>query len=571
MHVVGLNHGEINSSAALVADGRVVAGAPEERFNRQKLTRAFPKQAIEYCLQSAGIAIEDCAAIAQAWNPGTAWRKFNPTISGHRVRREDYFYSLPDNLLGLARGRESQYVRMDLGAGNDLPDVYFVTHHRSHSANAFYLSDFEEAALLTCDWQGEFECTTFGRGMGSAIEVFQTQTMPNSLGMFYGTFTELLGYRPDHDEWRVMALAAFDVNSEPFKSRIRETVRFCENGLIELDQSVYTGAIVDQPKSYSHKLVELVGGREGQAFEEADEWHYSVAKAMQEIAEEIALHFLEYLWERTRCPNLAVGGGFFMNSVLNGKILDLTPFEELYVSYAPGDVGNSIGAALYLMHSILGQPRSAGESLSYIGPAYTDNDIEETLTRRAIPHQQVNDTTRKVSELLADGEIVAVFNGAMEFGERALGNRSILADPRRAEIKDAINSMIKYREPYRPFAPVVLREEVSKYFDVPQGYECLHMEKVVPVREEYRANLAAVSHVDGSGRAQTVTREQNPFLYGIVENFGKITGIPVLLNTSFNINGEPIVMSPDDALNTFFNSGLRHLALGDRLVSKNDL
>jgi len=568
MYVLGLNHGEINSSAALVKDGRILRGCPEERFNRQQKSKAFPRRSIEFCLREAGIELDDCDAFAQAWNPGAAWQKFNPLISGVRTRREDYFYSLPDNLLGMNGRKHLDWVRMEFDESCGLGPIYYLQHHRAHAANAFFLSPFEEAAILTCDLRGEFECTTSAHGAGTRIEVLQTQHIPNSLGMYYAAFTEFLGYRSDNDEWKVMALSAFDVECRALTDKIRGTLRLNDDGTLELDQSFYTGAVPDQPKLYSAKLVELLGSWEGRPGEEPNERYYAVARAMQIVAEEVALHFLDHLYRRTGCRSLALSGGFFMNSVFNGKVLDRTPFRDLYVSYAPADVGNSIGAALYVSHCLNGVARHHGCNSSLIGPSFADDEIEAALARRAISYRRVDAMERTIASRLCDGAIVAVFNGAMEFGERALGNRSVLADPRRADVKDKINAGIKYRESYRPFAPAVLEEKAPEYFDVPPGFQAPYMEKVVPVREQYRDALPAITHVDGSARPQTVRRDENPYFHRVISEFGAATGFPMVLNTSFNINGEPIVLSPDDALTTFFNSGLRCLAMGSFLVEK---
>jgi carbamoyltransferase len=271
----------------------------------------------------------------------------------------------------------------------------------------------------------------------------------------------------------------------------------------------------------------------------------------------------------TRCKSVALGGGFFMNSVFNGKLLDKTPFQQMFVSYAPADVGNSIGAALYVAHCVNRAARVVGYNASEIGPAFADADITASLQRRGIPHRRVESIERTIADRLDSGRIVALFQGPMEFGERALGNRSILADPRRSGMKDRINASIKYRESYRPFAPAVLFERASQYFDVPQGFESPYMEKVVPVRGQYRGALPAITHVDGSARLQTVRAEDNPFFHSVIKAVGEKSGYPVVLNTSFNVDGEPIVLSPDDALTTFFNSGLECLALGPFVVEKN--
>lgn len=568
MIILGLNHGEINSSAAIVQDGKVVTGAAEERFNRQKRTKAFPRQAIEYCLSYLGLKLADCDAIAQAWNPGAAWHKYNPVLSGVRIKREDYFYTVPDNLYNLAQRSPGDWVQMSFSEEGGLAPIYYIQHHRAHAANAFFLSPFERAAILTCDCKGEFESTTFGLGSGNAIKALKAQNLPDSLGMFYATYTDLLGYQPDNDEWKVMALSAFKVNYEAYYKKIRGTIKLLEDGLFELDHSYYKGFIVDQPNHYTDKLIRLLGGRIGRPGEEPREWHFAVARAMQKVAEEIAFHMLNGLFRQTKCRNLVLGGGFFMNSVFNGKVIGNSPFKNLYVPYAPADLGNSIGAALYVSHCVKKEKRKFGHNSSFIGPEFSDQEIERALTRRRIKFKVVPDYEKEVARLLSEGKIVALLTGRMEFGERALGHRSILADPRRPEMKDKINAIIKYRESYRPFAPAVLADKASKYFEVAKGYECDYMEKVVPVKREYRAKLPAITHVDSSGRIQTVAKEDNRTFYKIIAEFEKLTGFPVVLNTSFNLNGEPIVLSPDNALNTFFNSGLEHLFLGRYLITK---
>ena len=568
MIVLGLNHGEINSSAALFSGRTIIAGAPEERFNRQKLTRLFPHQAIRYCLDFANIELSDIDYVAQAWNPGALWAKYNPGISTYRAKREDYFYSIPDHLFDVGSREPKEWVCMQFPKESVIPSVYYVNHHLTHAANAFFLSPFEEAAILTADWRGEFECMNAGVGKGSMIEIDQRQTVPDSLGMFYATFTELLGYRPDSDEWKVMALSAFDVDCDKHVKNIRSTIDLCDDGTLRLDQSYYKGTIVDQPNLYTSRLVTLLGGRVGQRDNELDDWSISVAKAMQLVSEEIATHFLRHLHRRTGLSQVVLGGGFFMNSVYNGKVLDQTPFKQAYISYAPSDVGNSIGAALYVAHCIHDLERECSNNLSFIGPEFHHEEIVATLNRRKIAYRELASPEKTVAELIASGHIVAHFYGRMEFGERALGNRSILADPRDPEIKDRINSMIKYRESYRPFAPAVLSDKAHEYFDVNPECSSRFMESVVPVKAEHRASLRGITHIDGSARLQTVEAEENGRFYRIIKEVEELTGVPVVLNTSFNINGEPIVLSPDDALTTFFNSGLLYLVMDDVLVEK---
>ena len=568
MIVLGLNHGEINSSAALVKDGKLIAAAPEERFNRQKFTKVFPTESVKFCLQQAGIQLKDVDFVAQAWNPMAHQCVFNPFISGTRTRREDYYYSISDNLFNVAGRKPGDWVQMSFPDETGLPPIYYVQHHRTHSANAFYLSGFKEAAIITADFRGEFETVTFGIGRENKIEILKTLEIPHSLGMIYAAYTQLLGYKPDNDEWKVMALSAYDIDCKKEYDFMRSTVKLTDDGLFEIDQSYYKGALVTQPNIFTQKLVQDLGGRVGKKGEVPEEWHIRIAKAMQKLSEEISVHMLTHLHKLTGSDNVVAAGGFFMNSVFNGKITSLTPFKNIYIPYAPTDAGNSIGAALYVAHQLKDQPRVYTENSSFVGPAYSDEEIEAVLKRRKLRYKKVENKAKAAAELLAAGNIVSFFNGRMEFGDRALGCRSILGDPRDASMKDKINAVIKYREAYRPFAPSILGDRVREYFDVEEGFTCDYMEKVVPFREEKKKDVPAVVHFDGSGRVQTVNKKTNPDYYELISEFEKITGIPIVLNTSFNINGEPVVLTPDDAINTLFNSGLEHLFLSNFYVSK---
>lgn len=565
LKIVGLNHGEINSSAALIVDGAVVCGSPEERFNRIKKTKSFPRRALDYILKDQGLSMKDVDCVAQAWNPGAGWMKYNPLISTNRVKREDYFYSVPDHLFNFTDRKPGDWVKMEFG--DAIPPTYFVQHHRCHIANAFFLSPFQDAAFLTADWRGEIESLTKGHAQGNDFAILGTQEVPNSLGMFYATFTEMLGYQADNDEWKVMALSACQVECEDYYQRILSTVTLLDDGFFELDTSFYQGAVLEKPRLYTEKLYKFLDGEKNAGGLNKD-WINKVAKAMQQVAEDIAVHVLKDLHKKTKSDNLVLAGGFFMNSVFNGKVTRLTPFKNVYISYAPDDVGAGIGAALYVHHCILNQPRVPLYRASAIGPQFGQALILDALKRRKIKYEVVANAPRIVAQLLSEGHVIGLFQGRMEFGDRALGNRSILGDPRDASMKDKINAMIKYRESYRPFAPAALFEKVQEVFDVPAGYECHYMEKVVQVRESYRAKIPAVTHFDGSGRLQTVQRDHNPYFYDVIAEFEKITDIPVVLNTSFNINAEPIVLSPDDAISTFFNSGLDYLMLEDVLLKK---
>ena len=569
MKIIGINHGEYNSSAALLKDGLIVAAAPEERFLRQKKTKKFPKNALQFCLSHGEVELTAVDAIVQAWNPGAKWNSYNPLISTNRIKREDYFYTVPDHLFNFIGRKEiPNYVMQKMERG--LPPIYYIQHHLCHAANAFFLSPFNEAAVLTADWQGELESVTKGICHGNNIDILHTQWMPHSIGMFYATYTQLLGYQPDNDEWKVMAMSAENVDSTDIENRLLSTITLLDNGRFELDQKYYTGALVDRPNLYSDALLSLLGTSKDNLFDANQDylWQCKVARAMQRVSEKVIWHTLNDLYEKTKTPNLVLSGGFFMNSVINGKVSDNTKFKNVYISHSPDDLGNSIGAALYLNHCILDKPRLRSSSVSNLGPHFNSDVVESVILRRKIVGEKLSNPAKTIAEILAKGEVVALLQGRMEFGDRALGFRSILADPRSAEMKDKINGMIKYRESFRPFAPATLFEKSHEVCDVERGYSCNYMEKVVQIRKENQLKLPAVTHSDGSGRLQTVRKEDNPFFYSIIQEFEKLTGIPVVLNTSFNVNGEPIVLSPDDALNTFFNSGLEYLVMEDWLIVK---
>ena len=421
MLILGLNHGEIDSSASILKNSKIIASSGEERFSRIKKTKSFPQNAINFCLKSANIDLNQCDYIAQGWNPGEYWNFFNySSISDKRIRREDYLFSIPDNLFNFIKRKPPEWLLLDSPQNSQLPPIYFVRHHLAHAANAFFLSPYNEAAILTCDWRGEFQTTTMGKGIGNSIEIFSTNNMPHSLGMFYATFTELLGYRRDNDEWKVMALSAFDVDADDFYEKILKTIKLKDDGFFELNQDYYQGEKLKPPELLSENLINLLGGRIGKKDEKPDDWHYKVAKAMQKVSEKIALNLINNLYERTKLDSVVLSGGFFMNSVLNGKITSSTPFKNIYVSYAPADLGNSMGAALYVNHVILNQKRHFNFNSSYLGPEFSNDEIEKILKNNKISYEKLDKRNKILAKLLSEKNIIAVFKGKAEFGERAL-------------------------------------------------------------------------------------------------------------------------------------------------------
>ena len=568
MRIVGINNEMRISSACLIEDGRIVAAAAEERFVRNKLTRAFPKDAIAYCLKERGIKMKDVDFIASSWNPGIYFTKFNPLLSGQRRHLVEQMYSVPDNIMRFYDRPVVDYLYQEIVSGLQRVKLYYITHHRAHAANGFFLSPFNSAAILTADGQGEFESTTFCTGRGNRINFMKSINYPHSLGALYSTFTEYLGFQANSDEWKVMAMASYaGFRNKYYKMMKEQVIRFPAKGGFELNLGFFKGFLHDQPNLYTDKLVELFGPAraKGDALEDR---HFEIASALQKISEDALACLLNQLHSQTGEKNLVLSGGSFLNSVFNGKVLDLTPFHNVFISPCPDDSGNCFGAAFYIHNHILGGKRSEPMRHNYFGPSYTDKEIRQTLADFKLPYIHDKDVIKRTAKYLKEGKIVGWFQGRMEFGQRALGNRSILADPRKAEMKDLINKAVKFRESFRPFAPAVLKERQNEYFDIGRRGDVPFMEKVYAVRPGKRKEIPAVVHVDGSGRIQTVDAATNLKFHGLIKEFDKITGVPVILNTSFNLNNEPIVCSPRDAIRTFNSCGLDVLILGDCVVTK---
>ena len=569
MIIIGLNSHEINSSSAIIKNGKILFGSCEERFNRLKLYNQFPFKSISYFLNKNNLNLESIHSIAQSWNPSSYLTSFNPLLSSKRIKREDYFYTIPDNILRLTNKKRTEfidnYVRMDFG-NKKLPKFYFIQHHMAHAANSFFLSNFNESAILTCDFRGEFETTTMCTGKGNSIKKIKSFEMPDSLGMFYSAFTEYLGYKPDSDEWKVMALSAYKNKDKTYNKKIKKLFTLLPGGEVKFNKDYFRGNDQSKPNLYTPNFIKLFGKNDKYVNTKFSDWHISIASALQDASEKIALHFINWLQKKTKLKKLALGGGFFMNSVINGKILENSDFQELYIPYAPSDAGNSIGAALYLNHCIYNKPRNKINNSSLIGPTYSKKEIEKILINRKIKFTKSKQIKKDIANLIIKYGFVGYFSGSSEFGDRALCNRSILGDPRYEKIKNMINSSIKYRESFRPFAPVITKNEASKYFEVDKNYSCDYMEKVIKIKKKYAKKLAAICHADNSARLQTLEQRNN--IFGALKEFEKITGYPIFLNTSLNVAGEPMVLSPEDAITTFYKSGLKVMIIEDYVIIK---
>ncbi|NOX61674.1 MAG: carbamoyltransferase [Chloroflexi bacterium] len=596
MHILGISCFYHDSAAALLRDGLLVAASEEERFSRRKHDAGFPHRAIDFCLRKAGIEAGEIDYVVFYEKP---LLKFERILRSNLAVYPRSWLLFREALITWIN--EKLWIKALLQEA--LPEVpsdrfLFVEHHLSHAASAFFASPFEEAAILTVDGVGEWTTTTVGRGVATwdgkgdnRIDLLQELRFPHSLGLLYSAFTAFLGFRVNSGEYKVMGMAPY---GEPrYLDKVAQVVQLYDDGSFRLNMD-YFDFHRSATRTFSDKFVELFGAprppesdfytftshpqRDFPGWDEAQarrNQHYAdIAASIQRTTEEVILRLARRAHEMTGCENLCMAGGVALNSVANGRILREGPFRRVYIQPAAGDAGGALGAALYAHHALLGQPRRFVMEHAYWGEAFDDEQIRRALQDAGAPFEYVADEERlveRITDALVQGRVVSLYQGRSEWGPRALGNRSILADPRRAEMKDIVNTKIKFREPFRPFAPVVLESAAADYFviDRPeQAYLPRFMLVVAPVREDKREVAPATTHIGGTGRLQTIRRQWNPRYYDIVDAFGQATGVPIVLNTSFNLRGEPIVNSPANALNTFRNSGIDLLALGNYLVSK---
>lgn len=567
MRILGIGPEMWISSAVLLRDGKVVAGAAQERFDRIKTSRKFPYGAIAHCLKMGKCEIEDVDYVAVGWNPGIHLRSYNYRFSDAARWRAEYLYQIPNNLVRLLKDKKIEYVEQVFKQKKGEQRIVYVTHHLAHAANAFYPSQFKEAAILSVDGRGEDDSAFFGVGKGNKITELDTLALPHSLGLVYTSITQFLGFQPHVDEWKVMALASYGKRNNATYRKFKSILKLQKDGWFEFDLSYFNYHLHDKLHFHAPKMKELLGVPRHED-EPLTNRHIEIAAALQQITEEVLVHMLKWLHKKTGQDNLVVGGGVFLNSVFNGKITALTPFKNVFISSCPDDSGISLGAAAYVHHDILGLPRMQALEHNYWGPEFNNEEIKEAIEKYKLKATRVADVEKYAAKLIADGNIIGWFQGKMEFGQRALGNRSILADPRRKEMKDLVNRVIKYRESFRPFAPSVLEEHVSEYFECEKKDRVPFMERVYQIRKGKQAKIPAVVHVDGSGRLQTVSKKTNPQFHKLISEFQKLSGIPIVLNTSFNLKGEAIVCTPTDAIRTFMSSGLDMLVMGNYVLAK---
>ncbi len=608
MNILGISCYYHDAAAALLQNGDLIAAAEEERFSRRKHDSGFPDLAIDFCLKQAGITREQIDYVVFYEKPLLKFERLLKTsLATYPLSQKVFRESMVNSF------NEKLWVKDRLMDKLGVPEqkILFVEHHLSHAASAFFCSPYEEAAILTVDGVGEWTTASLGVGKAqwgkdaiasphrsngeftqSEIELFGEIRFPHSLGLLYSAFTAFLGFEVNEGEYKVMGMAPY---GRPTRvDDVYKLLQVGEDGGFQLNMDYFTFHR-STSQTFSSKFVGLFGPPRRSEYEfytettnpkrDVANWdngtaamnqqYADIAASIQRVTEEILLKMANHAYKRTGLKKLCFAGGVALNSVANGRVLRETPFEDIYIQPAAGDSGGAIGAALYAYHVILGKPRKFVMEHAYWGQSYNPDEIQKAIEETGRKLERIDDPEKRAERMVEDmksGKVIGLLQGRFELGPRALGNRSILADPRHAEMKEIVNRKIKYREPFRPFAPAILEERASEFYE-----DLEHPEKYYPLRfmlmvykakEAKRDKIQAVTHEGGTGRIQTVRHEWNPLYHRAIELFGQATGVPVLLNTSFNLRGEPIVNTPANALNTFSKSHIDTLYMDQFVVRK---
>ncbi len=586
MHILGISAFYHDSAACLVKDGEILAAAQEERFTRKKGDASFPSHAITYCLRAAGVLPEDLAAVAFYDKPLLKFERILETYLGVVPRGVRSFLMAGPLWLKEKLFLDRQ-IREEVGYRGRL---LYAEHHESHAASAFYPSPFDEAAILTIDGVGEWATASVGIGKGKDLDLLQEIHFPHSLGLLYSAFTYYTGFKVNSGEYKVMGLAPY---GEPryVDLILNELIDLKKDGSFKLNMKYFN--YLDGLTMTNEAFHELFGGPPREMETQLTQKEMDLARSIQAVCEEVMLRMTRTVHVRTGQENLCLAGGVALNCVANGRILREGPFKRVWIQPAAGDAGGALGVALLVYHRYFGADRQCSSDRdnmqgALLGPAFSDKEIEAFLRARGVPYRRLGQEAlvREVAEILSHEKVVGWFQGRMEFGPRALGNRSILGDPRSPKMQALMNLKIKFREGFRPFAPSVLRERVTDYFELNE--DSPYMLVVAPVKRERqipmskdehrlwgieklnvpRSDIPAVTHIDYSARIQTVSRKDNPLYYDLLRAFEAQTGYGVLVNTSFNVRGEPIVCTPEDAYRCFVRTQIDHLAMGPFLLEK---
>ncbi|NIM20217.1 MAG: hypothetical protein GTO51_08300 [Candidatus Latescibacteria bacterium] len=562
MYILGISCYYHDAAACLLKDGEVIAAAQEERFTRKKHDLEFPKNAISYCLKAGGITARDLAYVGFYDKPFIKFERILYTYIATFPRSfPSFLKSVP---LWLRKKLWiPQLIRKELDYEGE---VLMIEHHMSHAASSFLVSPFEEAAIVTVDGVGEWATATIGKGEGKKITLIKEIKFPHSLGLLYSAFTYYLGFKVNSAEYKVMGLSPY--GKPVYYDKVRELISFEKDGSFKMNMKYFA---YDYGLTMTNSRFEKLFGQPRREPESRlDQFHKDVAASVQKVTEEVVLGMAKYAYEKTGSKHLCLAGGVALNCVANGLVLREGPFEELFIQPAAGDAGGAVGVAAYIYYSLLGNERRYDMwKHAYLGPGYSTEEIKNFLDSHDIRYKELSKDAllEKTAQAIIDQKVIGWFQGRMEFGPRALGNRSILADARNPANKDVVNLKIKFRESFRPFAPTVLEERCGEYFDLdaPSPYMLL----VAQVREDKR-EIPSVTHVDGSARIQTVRREVNPLYYDLISRFDEMTGCPVIINTSFNVRGEPIVCTPYDAYLCFMRTKMDVLVMDRFYMEKSE-
>ncbi|MBI1277064.1 MAG: hypothetical protein GC179_02940 [Anaerolineaceae bacterium] len=595
MYILGIACYYHDSAVALIKDGQLIAAAMEERFSRKKNDNSFPKKAIEFCLAQGGIKGQDLDYAVFYEKPLVKFERILLTTLETFPKSASVWRDAMVNWL-----KEKLWIKTEIQnqVGIKYDRVLFCDHHMSHAASAFFASPFREAAVLTVDGVGEWTTTTLGKATSrwttdtegvNNIELFQEEKFPHSIGLLYSAFTAYLGFQVNNGEYKVMGMAPY--GQPRYVDKVHKLIQLNQDdGSFQLNMD-YFSYHYSASESYNQRFLDLFGpsrhptsdfftsvtnperSAEKAAMDENQRFA-DIAASIQLVTEQTLVNIAKYIHKKTGLSKLVMAGGVALNTKANYRILAETPFDEIYIQPAAGDDGGALGAALWAYHIALGKPRDWVMPHAYWGQGFTDGECADFLRSKGVSFESFADSEEKLIDTVAEGltqkKVVGFFQGRFEWGPRALGNRSILADPRTEEMKEVVNTKIKFREPFRPFAPVILRDRAAEYFDYPnvENHEApRYMLMVAPIKPDKQQNIQAVCH-QGTGRLQTIERATNPRYYGVIQKFDQLTGVPVILNTSFNLRGEPIVTSPKDAWNTFQNSDIDYLVLNSFLVRK---
>ncbi len=563
--ILGISCYYHDAAACLVRDGLVVAAAEEERFNRDKHYSGFPRSAIRYCLNEARINADQVDYIVFYEKP---FVKFNRILETYVSQWPWSFGSFRRAVPLWLKSRLNMRKQISKELEVDEDKIFFGNHHLSHAASAFLVSPFEEAAILTVDGVGEWTTTTIGYGKGNTIRTDKEIKFPHSIGLLYSAITSYLGFRVNDAEWKVMGLAPY---GEPkYLDRFLELVDIKEDGSFRLNMK-YFSYHQSAKESINRRFEKLFGRPKRPKDREIDQFYTDIAASGQKVVEDLIVKIASNMFKTYNTDYLTIAGGVGLNSVANWRIMQKTGFKDIFIQPASGDSGGALGAAVGFYNLTLGRPRKYRMEHALLGPGYTDEEIQAVLDSYGANYKKISSEGKLVEEtakMLANDKVIGWFQGRLEFGPRALGNRSILANPKNPGMKEILNSKVKFREKFRPFAPSVTQEDASKYFDI--FIDAPYMLLIPDVYPGKRKLLPAITHVDGTARLQMVDKKTNPRYHKLLNAFKKAAGVPVLLNTSFNVRGEPIVMSPADAYSCFMRTGIDALVIGNFLLTEKD-